>query len=103
VPVKLILVKLDDSVYPVLADTPEVFENLRVVPEGGLTRPTVTNKVDDATNPEIENPGAFWFEVFWLYEVAVGDITLCALREKTEKNIIVQLIILFRMLLYNLR
>jgi hypothetical protein len=58
VPVKLILVKLDVIVYPVLTVTPDVVANLRVVPVGGLTNPTVTNKVDDATNPDTENPVA---------------------------------------------
>jgi hypothetical protein len=77
--------------------------NLRVVPAGGLTRPTVTNKVDDATNPDTENPIALWFAVFWLYEVAAGAMTLCALSENADSNTIAQLIIVFRMLLYSLK
>jgi hypothetical protein len=87
----------------VLAVTPDVVENLRVVPAGGLTKPTVTNKVDDGTNPNTEKPGALWFTLFWLYEVAAGAMTLCALIENADNNTIAQLIILFHMLLYNLR
>jgi elongation factor P len=40
-------------------ETPLVVENLSVVPEGGLTKPTVINKLVVALNPEIEKPLAF--------------------------------------------
>jgi hypothetical protein len=59
VPVKLMRVKLGASEYPVLAEIPEVFPNRKVVPLGGFTNPIVINKVEDALNPEIENPVTF--------------------------------------------
>jgi hypothetical protein len=54
--VKLILVKLDVILYPVLAVTPDVVLNRRVVPAGGFTNPTVINSEFDTGNPETENP-----------------------------------------------
>jgi hypothetical protein len=57
-PVKLIRVKFDVIVYPVLAVTPAVVANRRVVPVGGLTRPTVTNRVVAELNPETWKPEA---------------------------------------------
>ena len=63
-PVKLILVKLEANEYPVLAVTPAGAENLKVAPEGGFTKPTVTNKLVVGTNPVTEKPAALWFEVF---------------------------------------
>jgi hypothetical protein len=56
VPVKLIRVKLEEIVYPVLAETPAVVLNRRVVPAGGLTNPTVINKLEAALNPDTEKP-----------------------------------------------
>jgi hypothetical protein len=52
VPVKLIRVKFEEIVYPVLAVTPVVVLNRKVVPAGGLTKPTVINRVVDPLNPE---------------------------------------------------
>jgi len=51
-PVKLIRVKFEEIVYPVLAVTPVVVAKRRVVPAGGLTRPTVTSRVVAELNPE---------------------------------------------------
>jgi hypothetical protein len=42
--------------YPVLAVTPDVVLNRRVVPAGGFTNPTVINSEFDTGNPETENP-----------------------------------------------
>jgi hypothetical protein len=42
--------------YPVLAVTPDVVLNRKVVPAGGFTRPTVINNELVAGNPETENP-----------------------------------------------
>jgi hypothetical protein len=56
VPVKLIRVKFEEMVYPVLAVTPVVVLNRRVVPAGGLTNPTVINRLEDGLNPATEKP-----------------------------------------------
>jgi len=56
VPVKLILVKFDVIVYPILAEIPVVVLNLNVVPDGGFTSPTVTRSVVVGLNPLMENP-----------------------------------------------
>jgi hypothetical protein len=56
-------VKFEDIVYPVLAVTPVVVLNRKVVPAGGLTNPTVINKLEDALNPVTENPLTIWLAV----------------------------------------
>jgi hypothetical protein len=56
VPVKLILVKFDVIVYPILAEIPVVVLNLNVVPDGGFTSPTVIRSVVVGLNPLMENP-----------------------------------------------
>jgi hypothetical protein len=43
-------------VYPVLAVTPVVVLNRRVVPAGGLTNPTVINRLEDGLKPATEKP-----------------------------------------------
>jgi hypothetical protein len=66
VPVKLILVILDQVLYPVVKLKPVdvVIEN--VVPAGGLTRPTEAKRTSELLNPFRTNPLASWeFVLYW--------------------------------------
>jgi hypothetical protein len=56
-------VKFDASEYPVLAVTPDVVFNRKVVPEGGFTKPIVIRSVDEALNPFSEKPLTIWLVV----------------------------------------
>ena len=55
--------KFEEIVYPVLAVTPVVVLNRKVVPAGGLTNPTVINKLEDGLNPVTEKPLTTWLAV----------------------------------------
>lgn len=74
---KLILVKFDERLYPVLATTPVIVFKRSVVPEGGLTNPIVIKRVDDVLKPETEKPGTNWFDVLCKKEVEIGVDTVC--------------------------
>jgi hypothetical protein len=50
---------------------------LKVVPAGGLTKPTDAKSVLDALNPFKTNPLPSWFEVLNWYTLAGGEVILC--------------------------